>query len=323
MQLGLLVLVFVFYTFERHDHQVKESEIAFFLNYVIAAYFISYYLLPKFFYRKKAILFSLSVVAVLALVIYIEEGVIEKIYFPYTRGSHFPGILFNLTNCLPVITILTGFKFGWDALIKQRELESLQNTVQESELMYLKSQINPHFLFNNLNNLYAYALENSPKTPEIILELSAVLRYILYECREDYVPLVKETNHLDDFIKLSKLQIEDRGEVTFTSDIKSSGFKIAPLILPVFVENAFKHSSSSLSENASIDISLSVSEEGILKFSCINSFSELSNTDSLSKGIGLENVKRRLDLLYPGLYKLDVDATEDTYAVTLEIKLKE
>ena len=94
--------------------------------------------------------------------------------------------------------LLVGFKFAWDAQNKQTELEQLRNVVTESQLQFLKSQINPHFLFNSLNNLYSYALENSPKTPEIILELSSLLRYMLYECQEEQVPLSKEVKYLED-----------------------------------------------------------------------------------------------------------------------------
>ncbi len=321
LQLGLLILVFVFYTFDQHEHSVVEHEVAYFINYMIAAYFISYYLLPKFYYKKRFKLFIIYVLLVIAAVIYIEEGLIERIYFPETRGKHFPGVFYNLANCLPILTIITGFKFGWDALVKQKQLDDLKDMVQESELMYLKSQINPHFLFNNLNNLYAYALEQSPKTPEIILELSTVLRYILYECRDNYVPLSKEVNHLNDFIKLSKLQVEERGEVMFSSDIKNMGFKIAPLILPVFIENAFKHCTSSLSSNAAIHIDLVVNDTGLLEFICTNTFSTQSNTDNLSKGIGLENVKRRLQLLYPNAHKLKIEAEETEYRVKLQMQL--
>ncbi len=322
LQFGLLILVFVFYTIKHHDHRVTESEIAYFINYVTAAYVISYILLPKFFYKKKFLRFSLYLIIVLSFVIYIEEGIIEKIYFPTTRGKHFQNVIYGLGNCLPIITIITGFKFGWDAFLKQHELDTLKSEVHESELMYLKSQINPHFLFNNLNNLYAYALENSPKTPEIILELSSVLRYILYECKENYVPLTNEINHLNEFIKLSKLQLEERGEVLFSADVKSSSYMIAPLILPVFVENAFKHCTSSLSNNASINIDLNVLEDGKLDFICTNSYSEQSNTQNLSKGIGLENVKRRLELLYPHNYQLNINTKNDNYEVILQLQLK-
>lgn len=325
-QVLLLSMVFVFYATERYKGQitvlVDEPKIMFFLNYAVAAYIINYWLLPKFLYRKKYIHFTLWVMVLIGGVIFMEEGVIEKIYYPDTRGNHFPGVFFNLMTAMPTITILAGFKFAWDAITKQREVEQLQMAVKESELQFLKSQINPHFLFNNLNNLYAYALENSPKTPEIILELSGLLRYMLYECRAKFVPLQKEIEQLGNFVNLSRLQLEERGEVQFNSCSGGEDYQIAPLILSVFVENAFKHSLSSVSDDIKIEINLDVNEGGRMRFSCSNSFSEYSNTDDLSNGIGLENVKKRLDILYPEAYKLEIDTRNSMYTVSLIIDLQ-
>ena len=148
--------------------------------------------------------------------------------------------------------MLSGFKFGWDALGKQQEVDELKIAVKESELQFLKTQINPHFLFNNLNNLYSYAIEQSPETPEIILELSGLLRYMLYECKEDFVPLTKEVDQLENFISLSEMQVEERGSVKFSTQNILANFKIAPLILIVFIENAFKHSTASQVDNLSL-----------------------------------------------------------------------
>tara|TARA_B100000780_G_C21124017_1_gene455647 strand:+ start:714 stop:1751 length:1038 start_codon:yes stop_codon:yes gene_type:complete len=326
-QLILHILVFVFYSFDRSNHhklhaQVDLWEVAFFLNYSIAGLFINYFLLPKFLYKKKPIPFFIGVLIVIGLVIINEELVLEQIFFPDTRGKGFPGIIYNLIELLPIITILTGFKFAWDALTKQREVEALQSTVKESQLLYLKSQINPHFLFNNLNNLYAYALEQSPKTPEIILELSGVLRYMLYDCQAEYVPLKKEVEQLENFINLSKLQLEDRGDVNLQINITEQGFQIAPLILSVFIENAFKHSTSSQSDNIQIDINLNLDDTGNFIFTCSNSYSNESNTDSLSHGIGLENVKKRLELIYPNQHQLDIENTDGFYKVSLKLQLK-
>lgn len=323
LQLGLLALVFVFYTYERDNFEIARYEIASFLNYTIAAYIISYGLLSRFLYKNKYLLFFLFFLAIVAIVIYVEEAIIEQIFFPESKGKYFLGIFFNLAETLPIISIITGFKFAWDVLTKQSEVEQLKSTVQESELLYLKSQINPHFLFNNLNNLYSYALEKSSKTPEIILQLSSVLRYILYGSRESYVPVSKEISHLNDYIKLSKLQFEDRGDVRFNQTVESTNFDIAPLILPVFIENAFKHSSSSQSKKIIIQVELILSKEGLLQFNCKNSFAEQSNTENLTKGIGLKNVKRRLEILYPNSHKLDIDITDDTYNVLLELQLKQ
>lgn len=322
-QVLLHAVVFIFYSYSRRSPGIESFKVAFFLNYALAAAIINYILLPRFLYRQKLWPFVWCLLLVIAVVIVIEEGVIEKIYFPDTRGRGFPGVFFNLLSAMPTITILVGFKFAWDALTRQRQLEELQSAVKESELQFLKTQINPHFLFNNLNNLYAHAIEQSPKTPEIILQLSAVLRYMLYETKSRYVPVAKEIEQLHNFINLSKLQFEGRGEVEFTAYDNGSGFEVAPLILPVFVENAFKHSTSSQSSDIRIVVQVEVTDKGELQFSCINSFLPQTNTQSLTRGIGLENVKKRLQLLYPQKHTLQIDVLENEFRVNLNITLSE
>jgi len=288
---------------------------------VVAAIVINYFLLPRFYYRKKYFLFTLFFILILGFVILAEELILEPLFFTGKRADSFGGILLTLSDILPVIVILSGCKFAWDALSKQREVDALKSAVKESELQFLKSQINPHFLFNNLNNLYSYAIDNSPKTPDIILKLSGVLRYMLYECKEKYVLLTKEIKQLENFCRLSELQIEERGDVKFSTENIQSNYKIAPLILMVFIENAFKYSTASQSEGIFIDISIKLSEAGILSFICQNSFQSTSNTDNLAKGIGLANVQKRLQLIYPDKHELKIESLADKYEVNLKIDL--
>lgn len=321
-QLALHIVMFLFYSFDRNQPHIPEFKVLAFANYALGALVINYVLLPHFFYRKKYLLFFFYVAIMVVIIIAVEEQVLEQIYYPETRGRHFPGIVYSLLDVLPVITILAGFKFAWDASTKQREVEQLKSSVKESELQFLKSQINPHFLFNNLNNLYSYAISQSPKTPEIILGLSSVLRYMLYDCKEKYVPLPKELEHLKNFTSLQELQIENRGEVSFKTENNSSGFVIAPLILSVFLENAFKHSTASQSENIVITIDIKINGDGILNFKCSNSFLPNTNTQDLSNGIGLANVKKRLEILYPGAHDLSIKDSDGLYVVMLEMKLK-
>lgn len=320
-QIILHGLVFIFYAINKRHPYIEEFQIPFFLNYALGAFIINYFLLPRFFYKKKYIYFAFSLVVIMAMAIFVEEMVLEKIYFADTKGKKFLGVFFTLIDVLPVITILVGFKFAWDALVKQREVDELKHAIQESELQFLTSQINPHFLFNNLNNLYSYAIISSPKTPNIILELSAVLRYMLYECKERYVSLVKEVKQLENFINLNEMQIEERGEVRFTKKNIELGYQVAPLILIVFIENAFKHSTASQSDDIKIDINIELKSDNVLEFRCRNSFQKTSNTESLSKGIGLENVKKRLMLLYPNSHQLIIESTDDDYFVKLLIEL--
>ena len=321
-QLLLHLIVFLFYSFEREAPYIESYKVAFFLNYSVAVFIINYFLLPKFLYKQKYLQFSLFLAAVVIATILIEEFVLEKIYFPDTRGQTFQGVFYVLLDIMPVIAILSGFKFAWDLIRKQQEVEELRASVEKSELNFLKSQINPHFLFNNLNNLYAYALEKSEKTPLIILELSSVLRYMLYDCREEYVSLDTELQQLQNFVKLNELQIEGRGEVTFTPPKHSAGYKIAPLILMNFIENAFKHSLGSQTDNIVIRIKLEMQDNDLLVFECENTFHSNSNNTSLNQGIGLSNVKKRLELIYPNSHILKINEQEGWFKVFLSLNLK-
>lgn len=320
-QTVLVLIIFLFYSFDKRDPLIELEEIVFFSIYFLAAMAINYILLDRYLYQKKYLLFFLWFFLIVAAVIGIEEGILEKIFYPDTRGKNFSNIIFNLLDVLPPIIILTGFKLAWDATTKQKELDEIKIMAKESELQFLKSQINPHFLFNNMNNLYAHAIEHSSKTPAIILALSDFLRYTLYECKAKYVPIDKEVDQLRNFINLHELQIEGRGKASFTSNITEKPYLIAPLLLMVFIENAFKHSASSQTENIEIKADLSVDEAGQLSFLCKNTFQPLSNTKSLSRGIGLKNVTKRLKLIYPERHKLKITQENDQFIVNLHIDL--
>mgnify|MGYP003624203732 CR=1 FL=1 len=321
-QIVLHVLVLLFFSFNRNTGSIVLHRAIFLLFYSIATLGITYYLMPKYLYKKKYWQFFLGTALLVVVIITIEELVLEPIIFPGTRrGDTFPGVYISLLGILPVMFILSGCKFGWDALQKQAQIDELETTIQESELQFLRSQINPHFLFNNLNNLYSYALQESPKTPEIILEMSGVLRYMLYESIEQFVPLKKELEQLGNFIRLYKLQIEDRGEVHFDVEKIDSDFKIAPLILIVFIENAFKHSQSGQSSDIKIDISVKL-KNTTLEFICENNYESGFSLDSVAKGIGLKNVKKRLELLYPKKHILQIEEADNSYKVYLKLELE-
>jgi len=318
----LLVVVFLFYAFDKNNAiKIEWLAIPFFINYAITAMLVNYILLPYLFYKKKKFTFIIATLLLCCITILIEEFFLEQIYYPNSRGLHFHGIHYSLLEILPFIIIFIGFKFAWDVNMKQKEVEELQSTIKEGELQFLKSQINPHFLFNNLNNLYSYAIDSSPKTPSIILELSAVLRYMLYDCKEDFVPLVKEINHLKSFTALNELQIEERGNIQLNVSSVPNNYNIAPLILMMFIENAFKHSTASQTDNIFIYTNIDIAKSGELTFNCKNSFLPNTNTESLSNGIGLENVKKRLRILYPNAHNLHINDSDNVYHVHLTIQL--
>lgn len=328
-QFAVTFVLWVFFSFHMDYTEVFSFQdlfapykLAFFANYLLAALVINYVFLPFLYYRKRMLLFVLAVVLLITGVVLVDEYFLEKIYFPDTRGTYFPGFFYTVVETLPIIIILVAFKMAWDFNKKQREVERLKSLVKESEIQFLKSQINPHFLFNNLNNIYAYALDYSPKTPAIILDLSMVLRYMLYDCREDLVGLQKEIDHLKKYTGLYQLQLDKRGRILFTEAIQNDRFYMPPLILAVFVENALKHSTGSLSGNIEIDIRIDVSERGKMTFRCSNNYSPHYPPTGTARGIGLKNVVKRLDLLFQKAYQLRIEDDGNLYSVTLEIPLK-
>ncbi|TKG93832.1 histidine kinase [Puteibacter caeruleilacunae] len=317
-QVVMMILLFLLVAFDKKHPHFHWEETFFLLNYFLMALIVNYFLLPRYYYKRKFGLFAVGFCMVVMLGIVIEEFVLEQIFFPESRGTAFY-FLRSLLDVLPLILILVASKFVWDATVNQFKVEHMDRMMAESKLNYLKQQINPHFLFNNLNNLYSYAIENSPKTPQIILELSSLLRYMLYDCKENSVSLRKELEHLNSFIKLNELQLEGKGGVTYETDIESD-FYIAPMILIVFVENAFKYSLASQTEEIYIDISVEM-RDGRLKFYCENSFDDEVNLKDIAGGIGLQNVQSRLDLQYPDAYELKTHESENRYIVELLINL--
>ena len=328
----LWVLYFVVLAFQKNQHSARFGgpshlqlvDFVFALNYFLIIIFINYWLLPRFFYRKRYFPFILWSLLVFGVAILMEEFVLEKLFFPGTnRADRFLGFLPTLLDMGPTILFFVGFKLAWDNQKKQTALERVEKEKTESQLQFLKSQLNPHFLFNNLNNLYSYAQENSPKTPEIIMQLSAIMRYMLYESREGLVPLEKEVQYLRDFIRLQELQMEDRGKVEFEVIGATGGKFIAPMILISFVENCFKHSLSSLAKDIYIHIKAEVKGDELL-FKSTNTFAESENASNqyLSKGIGLQNVRKRLELQYPGKHMLETGAKGDRYVVNLKLDLR-
>ena len=208
--------------------------------------------------------------------------------------------------------------------MNENALEDARITASQSqsELKLLQSQISPHFLFNTLNNLYGISLTRHEKIPPLLLKLSELLRYSVYEAKELFAPLSDELAYINNYIDFEKIRVGDR--LIINTDIveEVEGLQIAPMVLIIFVENAFKHSKNSTDQNIYIDIELKTWANSIL-FSVKNSYQENQEkgVDKYS-GFGLDNVRKRLDLLYPGKYDLKTEVKDDFYKVMLQLKVK-
>lgn len=202
----------------------------------------------------------------------------------------------------------------------QRKAKILENEKLQSELKYLRSQVSPHFLFNTLNHIYGLSLENSKKVSKLILKLSDFLSFSLYESEQPFIPLQKEISLMNDFIALEKSRFDDRVEISIAlpkeKDVTGS---IPPLILVPFVENAFKHSLKDKSKKVFIGIKLDVVDD-VLNFSVRNSKdNEAHTSNSNNNGLGLLNIKKRLDIVYGKNYDLKIDNLQNEYFVNLKI----
>ena len=199
----------------------------------------------------------------------------------------------------------------------QRLQSEREKTYLQTELNFLKTQINPHFFFNTLNNLYSLALNRSEQTPEVILKLSHLMSYMLYESNEARVSLEKEVNYLQDYADLEKLRFGQRLTIHFEIEGNMEGVLIPPMILILFVENCFKHGLKDNIDQVRVDIELKV-QSGCLFFSIKNPVSAYIASTGVS-GIGLKNVRRRLDLLFQTNYELIITDDKQEYAVSLKM----
>ena len=212
----------------------------------------------------------------------------------------------------------SSLSLGKQWLLKQREFLQAQQEKITAELQLLKAQVHPHFLFNTLNNIYSFSLDRSPKTPELILKLSSLLSYMLYDCKAEEVRLEKEVEIMKDYIDLEKERYGNTLDISWTVDGDIKDYFISPLLMLPFIENAFKHGASEQIEKPWMGVDIGVANN-ILKFKITNSKSE--HISHNNNGIGINNVKKRLEFLYPGKFELKIKDEGDFFAVSLMVKL--
>jgi two-component system, LytTR family, sensor kinase len=228
----------------------------------------------------------------------------------------------SLAIFLLVFAISTGVKVIDQWFQSEKRNKEIENEKLTTELFFLKSQINPHFLFNTLNNIYSLAAAQSEKTAEAVMKLSSIMRYVLTEVKNDCVPLEKEIQFITHYIELQKLRLTDKSKVEFNVVGDTAGRQISPLLFLPFVENAFKYGISTR-ELSPIIILLEIKNPD-LYFTVKNN----KHTTTLLKsagntGIGIQNAKRRLELLYKNRYQLDIAEDATTYSVNLNLSLND
>jgi sensor histidine kinase YesM len=299
----------------------------FFVNILAVVYVNLKILIPQFLARKKYILYF--VLGVVNLLLFSDLNIWLFNYFvDFILPNYYFISYYELEDILKfhlsflVLTTLIKLSKAWFSMQEtEKRFMELEREKIISELETLKLQIKPHFLFNSLNNIHSLSRKSSPKTSESIVILSDMLRYVLYETQADFVKLSDEIKFLNNFVELQSLRIDERSEIKLQVDLKNDKLKIAPLILLPFFENSFKHGLKGDTGNTYAKFEIkSIGNE--LSFSAKNNKGE-SKDDKDTHGIGLANVIRRLDILYPQKYQLDISNEAEMFIINLKLVLDE
>lgn len=303
-------------------------------HFMLAAYINLYILLPRYLVKKKYTQYFTLVLILLFITSNIQHFIFEEFINPKISRpeqvefhlTYLPVILWHMFWILtPILFITSSIKLYKQWYFRGQQNQELAREKLVAELNYLKAQVNPHFLFNTLNNLYSLTLQKSESAPQIVLKLSGLMRYMLHDSQEAKIELSKELVYIQSYIELEKIRYGERLEISFNvhGDIKNK--YIAPLILIPFIENAFKHGASNITEDSWVTIDIKVKDELIAVKVENNKNREMIAKDegNYRGGIGLKNVKRRLALVYGEKHELHIVDDSAHYAVDLKINLEE
>lgn len=303
----------------------------FYLNYL--------WLMPKYFFKPNRIQYFIIaivlVIVVCALLWIINESLIFRDPPPDIEQTGVgdvnqqmrrpPNRIFKLFDYFYTSVLVLGFSLGLRLLKKEskdeKERKELEKEKLNSELAFLKNQISPHFFFNTLNNIYSLINIDTENAGESVLKLSKLMRYLLYESEKGQTKLSEEINFLNNYIDLMRLRLTNKVDVSVSFPEKYKDITIPPLLFVAFIENAFKHGVSAR-ESSFITMTMELTEE-YLHFSVRNSISSRNmSVDGQYSGIGLENVKKRLNLLFPSTHRLEIETTEDEFLVNMLLELQ-
>ena len=284
-------------------------------------------LIPRLFRPKKYFYYAALVLLLLAASVACNKLIFNNV-IDYLAPNYFFVSDLNSWELLQFSTIYMGLTTlirlsgAWFSLQEsKRRLVNLEKERINSELSFLRSQLNPHFLFNSLNNIYSLVLKKDATAPASLLKLSSVMRYMIYESDGARVPLKKEMEYISDYVELQRLRVRSPSVIVFDIEGEIADQQIAPLIFIVFIENAFKHGVGTGSQPTNLEIRFRIQKDR-LQLIVINGkglIDEVANAEP--KGLGIDNVKKRLDLIYPGNYELLVVDGPDKYMITLDLVL--
>lgn len=318
-----ILMLLVFHgIFEQWDIALLAASINIF-GLSLLVYVHLFLLLRKLFDKEKYLIYGVSVFILLTITAFLRFFLgweLVKMLYPFIAKmftpSYFGSIFFTGTFFL-LVSIPLRLVDNW---LKKQELEKELKTHQlEAELRFLKAQVNPHFLFNALNNIYSLSFTESKKAPEMILKLSDMMSYMLYDCKHEQVSLSAEVEYLKNYIALQQLKKEGEFNIDFQTKGNIEGTLITPMLFIPLFENAFKHSNLEDIKNGWLKSKLEKTENQLL-FSISNS-KLVGKKSTQTGGVGLENLRERLKLLFPEQHELKIKSTEDEYKVSLTINL--
>jgi len=331
ISISLLTLLFYFYD-ENFSLNLVEKSLITNLFFAAAVYINLYLLIPKFLKQKNYIfyifwlivLISAASLALQYLFIYPLRnllGITEE-FTAFNTNLH-SAYFFSTLLYVGITSFLKLIKDWLSLQDVNLKLVKIEQQKLEAELKTLKGQLNPHFLFNSLNNIYSLALIKSDKVPELILKLSDLMRHIIYESKENYISLEKELEFVNNFIELQRIRTSEKTKIKYEIVGTIPAAKIAPLLFEPFIDNAFKHGLPGTDNADYIHITFNFENPDFLMFRLDNNYEELFNKKNTNSGIGLKNVKQRLKLLYqPNEFKLNIHKKDHIHSVLLELKLK-
>jgi len=327
----LLTTLFSYYEQRFHLNLLIKSGITN-LGFALGVYVNLLFLIPKFLKQKNYIFYIFGLIVLLTL----SSLTIQLLFiFPFrtildldekfaTFNTSLHSNYFFATFAFVFATSIFKFIKDWLSLQDLNlKIAKIEQQKLEAELKTLKGQLNPHFLFNSLNNIYSLALIKSDKVPDLILKLSDLMRHIIYESKENYISLDKEIEFVNNFIALQKIRTSDQTKINYQINGEIPSAKIAPLIFEPFIDNAFKHGLPGISDLDFISIIFCFDQSDFLNFELKNNYEETENWNKKNSGIGVENVKQRLKLLYKkDEYNLKITRQNNIFTVQLKLKLK-
>jgi len=298
-----------------------------YLIFITATYYtIGNFIIPQFLVKKKYILFALGTLAIILISGWLRALVAVQVNHRFFHTVQMPdfGTLFFLsaTNIAIWVLLITVGKMIFDRIQTQQQLEQLEQIRIKNELDYLKAQINPHALFNSLNTIYGHIDKTNKVARNTLLQFSELLRYQLYDCSAPTVTLQKEIDYIKNYIEFQRLRKDEKLVVSVDIENVEPGLEIAPLLLLVLIENAFKFVSNFSDKENKITIRISANNQ-VLQSSFMNTTEpQFNSTTKTSGGIGLSNLMRRLELLYPHKHELKTNISDDSYETHLTINLQ-